>query len=605
MKETSFIQQNKDKWQEFEKLASSGASDPEELSRYFVELTDDLSYSRTFYPNRSVRLYLNGMARKAFQSIYKNRRQEFGKKLKSFLKDELPFALWEARKDLWLAAAIFILTVIIGCVSTKYDSSFPKYILGEDYIKMTERNIAQGNPMGVYKQGNTLEMFFTIGFNNLRVDFLMFALGALFSIGTVAITLYNGIMLGTFQYYFFQKGLLLTTALTIWLHGTLEMGAMVIVAGAGMTMGRGLLFPGNYKRVYAFQLSAMRGVKLFLAALPLTFVAAIIETWVTRHTDAPVIFKLLLILASLSLVVGLFYILPWYKNKKGHFVGMKEKFRLAAENLSVPAPKQFNNNDVIFRDVFWMFRSNFPWMLKWLTGAALIMTGLTSYFAGQPDRISSGEMMGFIFSVMGPDASDALLVSAGVWLSLVFGAAHYITYQFCTRHRPRIHTLLRMVLTSVICGFGFVFQFHQGIGSGFFLLLFVFPFLMMFATTLFYHEGRWLGSFGEAFKLSFSDIWKFAGMFLMIYLVGTFIYIISSGALVMMFVSFFTDQIPVDKDVLNWVTGLSMVFLFSVLLGAILFLLVYACTFLYFSLVELESAEQLKQRIRQIGVRKK
>ncbi|HCA83669.1 MAG TPA: stage II sporulation protein M, partial [Flavobacteriales bacterium] len=59
MKETSFIQQNKDKWKRFEELNRSGQADPEELSRLFVEITEDLSYARTFYPKRSVRVYLN------------------------------------------------------------------------------------------------------------------------------------------------------------------------------------------------------------------------------------------------------------------------------------------------------------------------------------------------------------------------------------------------------------------------------------------------------------------------------------------------------------------------------------------------------------------
>ena len=59
MKETSFIKQNKKKWARFEKLSGKKNNDPDEVSELFTEITEDLSYARTFYPRRSVRVYLN------------------------------------------------------------------------------------------------------------------------------------------------------------------------------------------------------------------------------------------------------------------------------------------------------------------------------------------------------------------------------------------------------------------------------------------------------------------------------------------------------------------------------------------------------------------
>ena len=72
MRERKFIEQNKQKWREFERTLESNRKDPDKLSNLFVQITDDLSYSRTFYPNRSVRVYLNNLAQKVFYSIYKN-----------------------------------------------------------------------------------------------------------------------------------------------------------------------------------------------------------------------------------------------------------------------------------------------------------------------------------------------------------------------------------------------------------------------------------------------------------------------------------------------------------------------------------------------------
>jgi hypothetical protein len=73
MQETEFIAQNKEKWKEFEDVLKSDNKDPDRLTSLFIETTDDLSYSRTFYPNRSVRVYLNGISQKVYQAIYKNK----------------------------------------------------------------------------------------------------------------------------------------------------------------------------------------------------------------------------------------------------------------------------------------------------------------------------------------------------------------------------------------------------------------------------------------------------------------------------------------------------------------------------------------------------
>ena len=56
-------------------------------------------------------------------------------------------------------------------------------------------------------------------------------------------------MLGSFQWWFKAKGLLLTSILAVWIHGAFEISAIVIAGGAGITLGNGILFPGTYTRV--------------------------------------------------------------------------------------------------------------------------------------------------------------------------------------------------------------------------------------------------------------------------------------------------------------------------------------------------------------------
>ena len=74
MKESNFIEQNKEKWEGFEKNLIKKDATPQEISKLFVQITDDLSYARTFYNKRSVKLYLTGVAKLLFNDINKTKK---------------------------------------------------------------------------------------------------------------------------------------------------------------------------------------------------------------------------------------------------------------------------------------------------------------------------------------------------------------------------------------------------------------------------------------------------------------------------------------------------------------------------------------------------
>ncbi|WP_291725783.1 stage II sporulation protein M [Bernardetia sp.] len=309
MRENIFIEQNKEKWQDFEELLKEKQRNPDKVSESFVEITDDLSYARTFYPNRSVRLYLNGIAQQIFRDVYKNKRVRW-RKLIDFWTTDLPATMYMIRKDLLLAFLIFFGAFLIGIFQTVEDIDFVRVIFGDGYVEMTEENIANGDPMGVYKNSNEIEMFFRITFNNLRVALLSFVMGVFFCVGSIFVSMYNGIMLGSFQYFFYAKDVLIDSLFAVWLHGTLEISAIVISTAAGITMGKGLLFPGTLSRLEAFQMSARRGLKIMVGLAPIIILAGFIESFLTRYTEMPLFIRGALILISLAFMVGYFVIYP-------------------------------------------------------------------------------------------------------------------------------------------------------------------------------------------------------------------------------------------------------------------------------------------------------
>lgn len=318
MTEVAFIKSRRDAWHAFEKMLSQPKTvSPDTLAEAFVQLTDDLAFSRTFFPNSKTTQYLNTLTAKAHQQLYRNRREPRSR-LFDFWRIELPLEVRASHRDILYSLVIFSIAAFIGALSTAGDDTFVRLILGDRYVNMTLANIEKGDPMAVYKHARKLPMFLGITLNNIFVSFYAFAMGVLFSFGTVYILLYNGIMLGSFQYFFHQHGLLIESALVIWIHGTLEISAIVIAGGAGLTVGNSILFPHSYTRLESFLRGAKRGVKLIVGLIPIFVAAGFLESFVTRHTDMPTFLSLTIILGSLTFVVWYFVLYPIQLEKQFH-----------------------------------------------------------------------------------------------------------------------------------------------------------------------------------------------------------------------------------------------------------------------------------------------
>ena len=331
MKETTFINQNKKKWAKFEKMSKTQQNDPDEMSRLFVELTDDLAFARTYYPKRSVRVYLNSLAQRVFHDLYKKKREPFSKFLTFWTKD-LPLEMYRAQKSLLVAFVIFVVGMLIGIVSTIDNEDFLGAVIGYDYVQMAEGFIAEGKPMNVYGQGPESITFGQIAMNNMRVAIITFVLGIFFSLGSSVYLFFNSIMVGAFQWFYVVRNLTLASFLTIWIHGAFEIPAIILAAAAGITMGNGLLFPGTLTRMQSLIISAKRGIKMMIGIIPFILMAAFIEGYATRNTvitthgepipgEWPVSLKWLFILGCFAIVIFYFVIYPIMVARKEKFDG--------------------------------------------------------------------------------------------------------------------------------------------------------------------------------------------------------------------------------------------------------------------------------------------
>jgi uncharacterized membrane protein SpoIIM required for sporulation len=310
MKEVHFLKKHQESWKSLEELlAKPGKKNPDQLSELYIRLTDDLSYSRTYFPDSKTTQYLNGLSAALHQEIYRNKREK-SNRLTEFWKTELPLTVRKYHNVLGLSFAVFFLSFAIGWISAENDQGFVRLILGDRYVNMTEENINNGKPMDVYGQMAEGPMFLYITFNNIYVSFLFYILGITFGIGTLWRLFSTGIMVGSFLNFFYRKDLLIDAMLAIWMHGTIEIAVAVIAGTAGFVLAQGIVFPGTYSRVESIKRGAKDGLKIVIGLVPCFLIAGFIESFLTRHYNASPLLSASVIVFSLAFIITYFGVYP-------------------------------------------------------------------------------------------------------------------------------------------------------------------------------------------------------------------------------------------------------------------------------------------------------
>jgi uncharacterized membrane protein SpoIIM required for sporulation len=315
MKETTFINRYKEKWKDLENyLSKGGASDPDYLSSLYVQLTDDLSYAKTHYPDSKVTIYLNQLSSKLHGEIYKNKK-ESSRRFITFWTEEVPLVIYKRRGAIFVSLIGFILAFMIGWVSGANDDGFVRLVLGDSYVDMTKQYIEEGNPMGVYGDEGEGNMFVTITMNNIIVCIVFFLYGILFGIGALGKVFRTGIMVGAFIYMFHEADLTAEALLAIWMHGVIEITVCIFSGAAGMVLGTSWMFPGTYPRGVALLRGAKDALKILFGLVPFLVIAGFIESFVTRHSTN-VLLSVTTILLSLGFVISYLVIYPYIVSRR-------------------------------------------------------------------------------------------------------------------------------------------------------------------------------------------------------------------------------------------------------------------------------------------------
>ena len=319
MREVAFIKQNKDKWLEVEAVLNERKPiSPDQMADYYVQLLGDLSFAQTYYPRSNTTIYLNFLVTQIYQKIYKTKRIDKNR-LKFFFMDYVPMLAYKYRRLIYFSFILFFFFALVGGLSAHYEPRYIRAVMGNNYVNHTLENIERGDPMGVYNQSSNWSSAITITINNIEVAALSFLFGITAGVLTFYFALKNGIMLGAFQYFCYQQGVLEASLRAVWLHGAMEIFSIIIAIASGLVLTGGILFPKTYSRMLSFKVAFKEGLSLLLSTFPFFIAAGFIEGFITRYYyDMPLWLDLMIILGTLAIITFYFLVYPVLRNQKSN-----------------------------------------------------------------------------------------------------------------------------------------------------------------------------------------------------------------------------------------------------------------------------------------------
>lgn len=610
MKESEFIDQNKNKWIDYEKIITQSENDPDELSDVFIQVTDDLSHSRSHYPNRSVRVYLNDLASKIFDKLGKRKRLDF-QVIKDFYTIEVPQLMYLARREMIISFLVFILSMGIGIYSSIKNPEFASVVLGESYVAMTKANIENGDAMAVYTGGSGIEGFLMILENNARIDIMMLGLGLFFSFGAIWVLVRNGIMVGVFQYFFVQHGGFKDSILTIWLHGTIEISTIGLMGGVALLAGKGLLFPGNYTRYQSWRLSAGNAGKLLLMVLPFTFVAAVIEGFVTRMTGMPDAIKGIFILLNLALVVIYFFVYPAMMHRRHGTNPHHEKLR-KDHPPKVISDKEIKTTSQIITDSFTTYKMQFGrnitlCLIAGLIYPVLLYFNFDRYFLFH--STPAMEWLNNIFSVtrsssLGntglPETTDYRLFTGlyfALWTILIFAvnALHAFKFKLRIKHLPQY------LLVVAILGLASYLRFYLSPGFPLaYLTSYGSMIAIALAVTLLLTVHYYTGSQQTIMTLILGKVFHFLILWLAVSVLLFFVQMLVHSGLTELSIYVLNDLLPFEANQKEKIAIGAQICLYMTVVMATIPFYMYTTYYMVLSLVEKYEAIHLKKEVEEI-----
>ena len=259
----------------------NSAVEAQRLGELYRRTVSHLAIIRTRPEEKRLEASINRLVVRAHSQIYRPVPTKVGRKLGRYLASGFPAAVRTHVPEITTAGALFFAGIGLGwgAVAIDPDTYYAVVPLEESRspgasIETLRESLTSGRDA----DRSSLALFSgQLWQHNSKVALFSFGLGPLAGIPTVLLVLFNGLMLGAMSKVFVDAGL--AAEWFAWLigHGVTEIGALILSAGAGLILGRAVIFPGPLTRGKALASSGKRALKLALGAVFMLFFAGLLE----------------------------------------------------------------------------------------------------------------------------------------------------------------------------------------------------------------------------------------------------------------------------------------------------------------------------------------
>ena len=271
-----------------------------ELASLYRSVSADLARARTNQVGNTLVQDLQRLTSRSYSQIYQGSRRQEWQEVVEFCRWGFPAVVQQTFGYIAVATAIFLLGALIAWWFSWQDPVFMSLIVPESLIeKVRDRHeLWMGSIVGIEPLASTGIMI-----NNLKVSFAAVAGGITAGAFTLYILLFNGLNIGAIGTLVGQNNLAYPFWAFVFPHGSLELPAIFLAGGAGLLIGRALLFPGKYGRMDALKFYGSQAAQLVFGIVPMLIIAGTIEGFFSPSPVVPEPFKYLVGILLFTLLV--------------------------------------------------------------------------------------------------------------------------------------------------------------------------------------------------------------------------------------------------------------------------------------------------------------
>jgi uncharacterized membrane protein SpoIIM required for sporulation len=304
-------------------LKSFNAEEIRELASLYRSVSADLARAKTHQVGHILLQNLQKLTSRSYSQIYQGSRHQEWQAVKEFYLWGFPQVVRQNWIYIAIATTLFLSGALVAWWYAWQDPAFISLVAPQELIsKVRDKGeLWMGNIIGIEPLASSGIMV-----NNLLVSFYAIMGGVTMympelrfivppGLFTVYLLLNNGIHIGGIATLVGQNKLAYPFWAFVFPHGSLELPAIFLAGGAGLLIARGILFPGNYRRVDSLKIYSFQAAQLIFGIVPMLVIAGIIEGFFSPN---PLIPEPIKYLAGIIL----FTLLILYCTRKKNYVSL-------------------------------------------------------------------------------------------------------------------------------------------------------------------------------------------------------------------------------------------------------------------------------------------